>query len=110
MLEVGTFVLFNILGFGLMGYGTQAQLPLAKPLALFAMLAFLIMAFWMLQPEDIGMINITNSTITDGVTTWTEDKAQEQIIISDEFTNFLQWVYFGLAMLAFLVFALKVIF
>ena len=105
LLELGTFIVFNILGFGLTVYGTQASLPLAKPLALFGMISFLVLAFWMLQPTDVGVTK--TSTATDGSTTWTQ--TTESTWISDEFTNYLQWVYFGLAVLAFLVFALKVI-
>lgn len=105
MLELGTFILFNGLGFGLMGYGTQSSLPLAKPLALFSMISFLVLAFWMLQPDDVGMVNA--ETWTDGTNTW--NKNYTEVWIEDEFTDYLQWMYFGFGLLAFLVFSMKVI-
>ena len=105
LLELGAFVLFNMFGFGLTIYGTQASLPLAKPLALFGMISFLVLAFWMLQPTGIGTEK--TSTATDGTKTWTQ--TSEATWISDEFTNYLQWIYFGLSFLSFLVFALKVL-
>lgn len=105
MLEIGTFILFNVLGFGTTIYGTKSALPLAKPLALLGMLAFLVLAFWMLQPDDVGTFE--QETWTDGATTWNSNSTQ--ILISDEFTNYLQWVYFGLAMLALIVFMMKVV-
>ena len=106
MLELGAFALFNMLGFGTMAYGTQSTLPLAKPFALLSIMAFIILSFWMLQPEDIGTVR--TSVISDGATTWND--TTESVWISDEFTNMLQWVYFGLSFLAFLVFATKVLF
>lgn len=108
MLELGTFILFNGLGFGLMGYGTQSSLPLAKPLALFSMISFLVLAFWMLQPDDVGMVYGAEEW-NDGTSTWTKN-ATENIMIADEFTNYLQWMYFGFSLLAFMVFGSKVIF
>ena len=106
MLELGAFALFNMLGFGTMAYGTQSALPLAKPFALLSIISFIVLAFWMLQPDDIGTVR--TSVISDGATTWND--TTEAVWISDEFTNYLQWVYFGLSILAFLVFGLKVIF
>lgn len=105
MLEIGTFLLFNFLGIGTTIYGTKSALPLAKPLALLGMIAFLVLAFWMLQTDNIGYEQ--SETWTDGSTTW--NKNQTTVYITDEFTDYLQWIYFGMAMLAFLVFAMKVI-
>jgi hypothetical protein len=114
LLDAGTFVLFNLFGFGFFAasikFKRNANMDntslwlLAKPFAILSMLAFLILAFWMLQPSAVG---ITRTAVTtDGITTWNE--TEELIWISDQFTNFLQWVYFGLSMLALIVFALRV--
>jgi putative Ca2+/H+ antiporter (TMEM165/GDT1 family) len=106
MLELGTFALFNVLGFGTMAYGTQSTLPMAKPLAILSLISFLVLSFWMLQPDDVGMTN--SEEWTDGISTW--NKNYTEVWITDEFTNYLQWIYFGLALLAFLVFSSRVIF
>lgn len=114
LLDGGTFTLFNLFGFGFfiasLLFKRNATMTdtslwlLAKPFALLSMLVFLILAFWMLQPNAVGTTQ--NTTLSDGITTWTE--SNEVVWISDQFTNFLQWVYFGLSMLSLLVFALKV--
>ena len=63
MFDGGTFILFNIIGFGTMIFGILSSSILAKPLALLSMLALMFLAFGMLQPQPVGVATTTTTTI-----------------------------------------------
>lgn len=95
MFELGTFILFNIIGFGCMIFGLVSNSILAKPLALLSILALMFLAFSLLQPQNIGISTNETSTITDGTTTWTENKNHDDVYIGNNLTRILPWIYFG---------------
>ena len=98
MLELGTFVLFNLFAFGFLIYGTQKHLPLSGILHIVSMVVFFGLGFMMLDVQDIG----TTSISTDGTDTWTTSK----IFMGDNETDILIWIYFGMATIALLSFML----
>ncbi len=96
MFELGAFAVFNVLSFGLLGYGANKHLPLSGLLHLLSMVFFFFLAFTMMIEEDIGQ----TMTITDGTVTWTETKT----FMADEDTFYLIYVYFGFALISLLTF------
>jgi hypothetical protein len=96
MIELGSFVMFNLLSFGFMGYGYNKQLPLSGILLIFSMVLFLGLGFYMLIEDDIGI----TTTQTDGTDTWITTK----VFMADQETYYLIWIYFGMSVLSFVAF------
>ncbi len=96
MLELGTFVLFNLFGFGFLMYGGLKHLPMSGLLHIVSMVIFFGLGFMMLDVQDIG----TTNTITDGTTIWTDQK----IFMGDNETDIMIWIYFGMATIALISF------
>lgn len=101
MLDGGTFILFNLIGFGCMIYGILASSILAKPLALLSILALMFLAFTMLQPQPVGVATNTTTTVKTFninntlVTNSTSSDSSQQVWIGSNLTRILPWIYFG---------------
>ena len=96
MLELGTFLIFNLFAFGLLFYGNFKHLPMSGILHIVSMVVFFGLGFMMLDVQDIG----TSSTVTDGTTTWTETT----LFMGDNETDIFVWIYFGMATIALISF------
>lgn len=96
MLELGTFVLFNLFAFGFLAYGSMKHLPMSGLLHIVSMVLFFGLGFMMLDVQDIGVTSIA----TDGSDTWTTTK----IFMGDNETDIMVWIYFGMATIALLSF------
>lgn len=102
MFDGGTFLLFSVLGTGTMIYGLISDSILAKPMALLSILAFMFLAFSMLQPQPVGITtnsttivknyNVTGNTIMSNST---DTNTSQQIWIGSNLTRILPWIFFG---------------
>ena len=101
MLQIGFFLFFNILAFAFLAFGMAKKKALfGDILVLFGMVLFFALGFYMLPVEDIGtqVITTSNSTSEQFTTTHT--------FIEDRETFYLIYLYWGMAMLSFVLFML----
>lgn len=101
MLQIGFFLFFNILAFGflLLGLGKKKAF-FGDILMMFGMVLFFALGFYMLPEENIGtqVITVSNSTAEQFTETYT--------FIEDQETFYLVYLYYGMAMLCFILFML----
>lgn len=101
MLQLGFFLFFNILAFGFLSFGLGKKKALfGDILVLFSMVLFFALGFYMLPVEDIGTVSITVSNSTS------EQFTQTDTFIADRETFYLIYLYWGMAMLSFVLFML----
>lgn len=101
MLQVGFFIFFNILTFGFFMFGLGKKKSIfGDVLLMFAMVLFFGLGFYMLPEENIGtqVTTISNATSEQFTETYT--------FIEDQETFYLVYVYWGMAMLSFVLFML----
>ena len=101
MLQLGFFLFFNILAFGFLSFGLfKKKAIFGEILVLFSMVLFFALGFYMLPEEDIGFQSITISSMSAEVFTETV------IFMDDQETFYLIYLYWGMAMLSFVLFML----
>lgn len=101
MLQLGFFLFFNILAFGFLSLGLAKKKAIfGDILVLFGMVLFFALGFYMLPVEDIGMQVITISNVT------AEQFTTTHTFIEDRETFYLIYLYWGMAMLCFVLFML----
>lgn len=101
MLQLGFFLFFNLLAFGFLAFGLSKKKALfGEILVLFSMVLFFALGFYMLPEENIGSVIITTSNAT------AEQFTETHTFIEDRETFYLIYLYWGMAMLSFVLFML----
>ena len=97
MLQVGFFIFFNLLAFGFLLYGMKGRKEmLGGVLFIFSMVLFFIIGFLIIE-EDIG-------TSINHVDNFGLNITSTSIWIAQAETFYLIYIYWGMALLAFLAF------
>jgi len=98
MIQLGFFVLFNLLAFGFLFYGVSKKRQiLTDVLFIFSMVLFFGLGFYMLLEEDIGTrINYIDNQGMNITETHT--------FMDDRETFYLIYVYWGMALVSFIAF------
>lgn len=97
MLQLGFFVFFNLLAFGFLVWGLKGRKEiLGGVLFIFSMVLFFIIGFLIIE-EDIG-------TSINYLDNFGMNITENNIFIAQGETFYLIYIYWGMALLAFLAF------
>ncbi len=101
MLQIGFFLFFNILAFGFLLFSIARKRAIfGDVLLMFSMVLFFALGFYMLPEEPIGTQIITTSNATS------EQFTETITLMEDAETFYLIYLYWGMAMLSFILFML----
>ncbi|MEO9308972.1 MAG: hypothetical protein ABI337_01600 [Nitrososphaera sp.] len=107
VLEIGTFILLNVFGFGLLGFCLYTRLELARYLLILPMMFFFVLAFYMSVDYEVGTViqpaNELHYNGTGQLVLNITKSTEKHVYISDFDTNWLTWVYLVLGMFCMIV-------
>ncbi len=94
MIELGSFLIFNLMAFGFLAIGFMKTMPMSGVLQIVSFMFFLGLGFYMMIEDDIGVTDIHIDK--NG-----KESQTVRIFMADRETDLMIWIYLGLAVFAF---------